>query len=57
MRIVTFKLEEDLLERLDKYARNKGKTRSEVIRRALELYLMMEDHREPLRTKKVRIFF
>ena len=32
MRVVTFKIEEDLLEQLDKYALAKGLNRSEAIR-------------------------
>jgi len=39
MKVVTFKIEEDLLERLDEYAELTGESRSEVIRRALEMLL------------------
>ena len=56
MRIVTFKLEDELLERLDLYARSKGKTRSEIIRRALQTYLLTEERREPLRAGKIKIY-
>ncbi len=35
LRIVTFKLEEELLEEVDKYAQSKRLTRSDVIRLAL----------------------
>lgn len=35
LRIVTFKLEEELLEKIDKYAQEKRLTRSDVIRLAL----------------------
>jgi len=35
LRIVTFKLEEELLEQVDKYAQEKRLTRSDVIRLAL----------------------
>ena len=35
LRIVTFKLEEELLEEIDKYAQSKKLTRSDVIRLAL----------------------
>ena len=35
LRIVTFKLEEELLEEVDKYAQSKKLTRSDVIRLAL----------------------
>ncbi len=39
MRVVTFKLEEELLQKLDLYAVNARVTRSEVIREALKLFL------------------
>jgi len=39
MRIVTFKLDEEVLEKLDRYARRTGKSRSEVIRLAIERLL------------------
>jgi len=39
VRTVTFKIYDELLERLDEYARLKGVSRSEVIRKAIELYL------------------
>ncbi|MDT7875345.1 MAG: ribbon-helix-helix protein, CopG family [Sulfolobaceae archaeon] len=39
MRVITFKLEEDLLQELDLYAVNSRVTRSEVIREALIKYL------------------
>ena len=55
MRVVTFKLEEDLLEKLDSVARLKGVTRSEVIRKAIELYLRLEDYRAQPQPKKVRL--
>jgi len=35
LRIVTFKLEEELLEQVDRYAQEKRLTRSDVIRLAL----------------------
>ena len=43
MKVVTFKVEESLLERLDSYARLKGVTRSEIIRKAIELYLRIKE--------------
>ncbi len=39
LRVVTFKLDGDLLQKLDLYAVNAGVTRSEVIREALKRYL------------------
>jgi metal-responsive CopG/Arc/MetJ family transcriptional regulator len=38
-RVITFKLEEELLRKLDLYAVNARVTRSEVIREALKRYL------------------
>ena len=55
MRVVTFKIDEDELERLDSFARLKGWTRSEVIRKALELYLRLEDYRVQPQPKYVRL--
>lgn len=37
--VITFKIDEELLEILDKYALVNSMSRSEVIRRALEKYL------------------
>ena len=55
MRVVTFKVEEDLLEKVDSYARLKGVTRSEVIRKALDLYLRLEEYKVQPRYKIVRL--
>ncbi|MCE4607320.1 MAG: ribbon-helix-helix protein, CopG family [Desulfurococcales archaeon] len=42
MKVVTFKLEEELLRRVDRFAQEKNMVRSEVIRRALKTYLERE---------------
>lgn len=55
MRVITFKADEELLERLDVYARLKGVTRSEIIRKAIELYLKLEDHKVQPQPKIVRL--
>lgn len=55
MRVVTFKVDEELLERLDGFARLKGVTRSEVIRKAIELYLKLEDYKVKPQPKIVRL--
>ncbi len=56
MRLVTFKLEEDLLERLDREAARKRVSRSEVIREALRRYLSgCEVRRERIRVRVVRL--
>ena len=54
MRVVTFKIEEELLDKVDLYAFQNGMVRSEVIRRALKWYL-----RNPpriIRTKRLVIY-
>ena len=55
MRVITFKADEELLERLDSFARVKGVTRSEVIRRAIELYLKLEDYKVQPQPRIVRL--
>ena len=42
MRVVTFKLEEELLQQLDLYCINTKQVRSEVIREAIKSYLSMK---------------
>ncbi|GGT95171.1 hypothetical protein GCM10007116_10800 [Sulfodiicoccus acidiphilus] len=42
MKVIAFKVEEELLNALDIYALNKRMTRSEVIRNALKKYLEEE---------------
>ena len=39
MRVVTFKLEEEILEKVDRIARREGMTRSEFIRKAIVTYI------------------
>ncbi|ABM81444.1 ribbon-helix-helix protein, CopG family [Hyperthermus butylicus] len=46
-RIVTFKIEEELLALLDRYAKSRRLTRSEVIREAIEKLLESEGIRVP----------
>jgi metal-responsive CopG/Arc/MetJ family transcriptional regulator len=55
VRVVTFKVEEELLRELDSFARLKGVTRSEVIRKAIELYLKLEDYKIETKPKIVRL--
>ena len=54
MRVVTFKLEEDLLRKIDEFAASKNMVRSEVIRRALRNYLEREARR--IITRRLRIY-
>ena len=56
MRVVTFKVDEELLERLDSVARLKGVPRSEIIRRAIELYLRLEEKRQTIQPRIVRLY-
>jgi metal-responsive CopG/Arc/MetJ family transcriptional regulator len=46
MRVVTFKMEEDLLELLDRYAIKYGLNRSEAIRKAIENLVRQEAEKE-----------
>lgn len=54
MRVVTFKLEEELLRRVDEFANSKNMVRSEVIRRALKSYLEREARK--IITKRLIIY-
>ena len=53
MRIVTFKMEEDLLELLDRYAIKYGLNRSEAIRKAIELLVKDEINKETVHVARV----
>ena len=55
MKVVTFKADEWLLERLDSLARLKGVTRSEIIRKAIELYLRLEEKKLMPQPKIVKL--
>ncbi len=52
MKVVCFKCSYDLLMRLDRYAKKKGMSRSDVIRDAIRSYLGAE---EKIRVKRVRL--
>jgi len=57
LRVITFKLDEETLEELDRLAMRKGKTRSELIRRAIEQYLM--DHKQKnniITARRIRVY-
>ena len=45
MKVVTFKVEEDLLSLLDRYAMNRGLYRSEVIREAIIEFLAVRGYK------------
>ncbi|MCE4618640.1 MAG: ribbon-helix-helix protein, CopG family [Desulfurococcales archaeon] len=55
MRVVSFKVEEDLLEILEEYARKKKISKSELIRRALRNFIN-ETEEKPYITRRVRVY-
>jgi len=55
MRVVTFKLEEELLQKLDLYAIKSGLTRSDVIREALESYDWDKKKIIPVRIRTITV--
>ena len=54
MKVVTFKIEGELLGKIDRFALEKNMTRSEVIRRALKTYLERETRK--IITRRLRIY-
>jgi metal-responsive CopG/Arc/MetJ family transcriptional regulator len=54
MRVVTFKLDKELLQQLDLYCVNHKLTRSEAIREAIELYLGYKSKGRVYRKKSVK---
>nr|WP_012386961.1 ribbon-helix-helix protein, CopG family [Sulfolobus islandicus]ABE99635.1 CopG-like protein [Sulfolobus islandicus]ABE99684.1 hypothetical protein [Sulfolobus islandicus] len=59
MRVIAFKLEEELLQELDLYALNSRSTRSEIIREAIKLYLSIKKSstliEENYQNKEIRV--
>jgi len=58
MRVVTFKVEEDLVELLDRYAIRYGLNRSEAIRKIIEKVVNEEISKDtvpPARVEKIRL--
>jgi len=58
LRVVTFKVEEDLLELLDRYAIKYNLNRSEAIRRAIEQMIKEEFKNEiipPMKIEKIKL--
>jgi len=56
MRVVTFKIEEYLLERIDSYAVNNNLDRSSLIRMALKEYLENHEDKKEYRLKVEKLF-
>lgn len=46
LRVISFKMDENLLTKLDKLAKATGMSRSELIRHAIELMLKKEEYKE-----------
>lgn len=55
MRVVSFKVDEDLLELVEEFARRRRITRSELIRRALRDYISMQRPRFYI-TRRIKVF-
>ena len=56
MRVVTFKLEEEILEKVDRIARREGMTRSEFIRKAIVTFIeRYEDLKGFARIERIRV--
>ncbi|MGC8621429.1 MAG: CopG family transcriptional regulator [Caldisphaera sp.] len=55
MKVVSFKLEDDLLEILEEYSKKRNVTKSEIIRRALQNYISNEKDK-PFITKRIKIY-
>lgn len=56
LKIVSFKIEEELLAHVDSYANKIGISRSELIRRALRQYLKDRDYDKPYITRRIRVY-
>ena len=52
--MITFKIDDSLLGRLDIFAHKRNMVRSEVIRRAIKSYLDREDRK--IVTRRIRIY-
>ncbi len=55
MRVVSFKVDEELLDMLEEFARKKNVTKSEIIRRAIRNYIMSSNDR-PFITRRIKIY-
>lgn len=55
VRVVSFKVEEELLDILEQYAERKRISKSELIRRALRSYIR-ENEERPYITRRVRVY-
>ncbi len=55
MRVVSFKIEEELLELLERYAVLKNMSKSEVIRRAIKRYIS-DGFEAPVITRRIKVY-
>ena len=55
LRVVSFKVEEELLDLLEEYAKKRNITKSEIIRRAIRQYIMEQDDK-PFISKRIKIY-
>ena len=55
MRVVSFKVEEELLDIIEEYARRKRISKSELIRRAIRSYISNHEDK-PYITRRVKVF-
>lgn len=56
MIVVTLKMDKDMLDTINKVAKEKRITRSELIRAAIRKYLESENCRRPIKTKRIVIY-
>lgn len=55
MKIITFKIDEELLEKIDVVAQETNTTRSEVIRKAIIMYLSKVEKETATKRPRIRI--
>lgn len=56
MRVVSFKVDEDLLEMLEEVARKRNMSKSEIIRAAIRAYLSGARESKPFISRRIRIY-
>jgi len=56
VRVVSFKVDEDLLEMLEEVARKRNMSKSEIIRAAIRAYLSGARESKPFISRRIRIY-
>ncbi len=57
VRVVSFKIEADLLDLIERIAREKGMTKSELIRQAIKKYIFEDkENQRIIVTRRMRIY-